>query len=128
MKMMALLALAMLLGFAGCAGVREEIDRTRAMEIENVDLSKVTDGTYQGSYSYANKDFVVEVTVRDHTIEKIDIVEAFTGTKYARGGQVVIDTVLANQSLDVDVITGSTTSSKAYLKAIENALRKGLVE
>ena len=128
MKMMALITLAMLLGFTGCVGVREEIDRTRAMEIENVDLSKVADGTYQGSYSYANKDFVVEVTVKDHSIVNIEVIEAYTGNKYARRGQAIIDTIVANQSLDVDVITGSTTSSKAYLKAIENALRKGLVE
>ena len=34
----------------------------------------------------------------------------------------LINNVIKNQSLDVDVVSGATVSSKAILKAIENAL------
>ena len=34
----------------------------------------------------------------------------------------VIDEILKSQSLDVDVVSGATNSSKTIMKAIENAL------
>ncbi|HHY93241.1 MAG TPA: FMN-binding protein [Firmicutes bacterium] len=36
---------------------------------------------------------------------------------------VVIQRVLQQQALDVDTVSGATSSSKTILKAIENALR-----
>jgi len=98
------------------------------MEITDVDLSKVADGTYQGKHSMGVMSYVVDVTVQDHIIKNIDIVKAFTGNEYSRKGQAILDTVLAFQSLNVDVITGATITSKAYLSAIRNALTKGSVE
>lgn len=103
-----------------------DIKTTRQMPIETVSLAKVKDGTYQGSYSYAGSDFLLEVTVKDQAIEKIDILEAFTGTPHSRRAKVIVDTVIAYQSIDVDVISGATTTSKAYLKCIENALKQGM--
>jgi len=38
---------------------------------------------------------------------------------------VIVDSVIENQSLDVDAISGATYSSKVILKAIENALARG---
>lgn len=116
----------LLLTLATIACMPADIKTTREMEIESIDLNKVSDGSYQGSYSYAGSDFTVEVTVKDHTIEKIGILEAFAGTPHARNAQAIIDTVIAYQSIDVDVITGATTTSKAYLKCVENALKKGM--
>jgi uncharacterized protein with FMN-binding domain len=113
-----------LVGLTAC--MPADIKTTRDMSIESIDISKVKDGVYQGSYSYAGSDFLVEVTVKDHAIEDVKILEAFTGTPYSRKAQAIIDTVVAYQSVEVDVITGATTTSKAYLKCIENALRKGL--
>jgi uncharacterized protein with FMN-binding domain len=111
--------------FTSC-GFRKEVQKTREMRIEDVDLSKVKDGVFRGSYSYVDAKFLVEVSVKDHKIEKIDIIEAFTGTPYAVNAKAVVDTVVAHQSLNVDVITGATTTSKAYLKCIENALKEGM--
>lgn len=103
-----------------------DIKTTREMPIESVDLQQVSDGTYQGSYSYAGSDFLVQVTVKSRKIDKIDIIKSFTGTKYSIQAQAIIDTIIAHQSLDVDVITGATTTSKAYLKCVEIALKEGL--
>jgi uncharacterized protein with FMN-binding domain len=104
----------------------KDIMETRKMPIESIDLAKVGDGTYQGAYSYAGSDFLVQVTVKSQKIEKIDIIKAYTGTPYSIRAQAIIDTVIAHQSLDVDVITGATTTSKAYLKCTENALKQGI--
>ena len=40
--------------------------------------------------------------------------------------EIQTDLIIKNQSLNVDVITGATASSKAILKATENALKKGI--
>ena len=39
--------------------------------------------------------------------------------------EAIIDQVIQNQSLEVDAVSGATTSSKTILKAIENALQSG---
>jgi uncharacterized protein with FMN-binding domain len=113
--------------FSGC-NTAKEVEKTMAMEIVDVDLSEVADGTYQGSHPLGIMKYVVAVTVADHKIASIDIVEAFSGNEYSRKGQAILDTVVAYQSLKVDVISGATITSKAYLAAIRDALMKGLVE
>ena len=66
------------------------------------------------------------VTFEGHNIETINILEKGT-TKYAQKAVVGIEkNVMEAQSLKVDVVTGATTTSKALLKALENALKKGV--
>ncbi|MBN2380495.1 FMN-binding protein [candidate division WOR-3 bacterium] len=115
-----------ILVFTGCGKMMNKIEETRVMEITDIDLTKIADGTYQGAHPVGPMKYVVEVTVSDHKIASIDIVEAFSGNEYSQKGQAILDSVVAYQSLEVDVITGSTVTSKAYLAAIEDALRKGL--
>lgn len=126
-KTIILLALAFIAFFFGC-GTAKEVEKTMAMEIADVDLSKVSDGTYQGSHPVGIMKYTVAVTVCGHKIESIEIVKAFSGNEYSRKGQAILDTVVARQSLKVDVISGATVTSKAYLAAIRDALIKGSVE
>jgi len=93
------------------------------MVIGNVDLSKVADGTYQGTFKGGRFSNTLRVTVKDHKITRIAIVkdEEFARSKVS--GEL-FDKVVAAQSLKVDTVTGATVSSKAYLKALENALNK----
>ncbi len=79
-----------IVGLMGCK-MREELVKVREMPIESVDLNKVKDGAFQGSYSYGGWDFLVQVTVKDHRIEKVDILKAFTGTSYAVKAKAVVE-------------------------------------
>jgi uncharacterized protein with FMN-binding domain len=126
-KIFLLLGLGVVLFLSGC-GTGKEVEKTMAMKIANVDLNKVADGTYLGSHPVGIMKYNVAVTVADHKIESIDIVRAFSGTEYSRKGQAILDTVVASQSLKVDVISGATVTSKAYLAAIRDALEKGLAD
>ncbi len=91
--------------------------------INDVNLSKTPDGTYIGSYGKGRFNYKVEVTVKDNKIVDIKILGK---PKSSLEGipQKMIERVLQSQSFRVDVITGATASSKAVLKAIENALNK----
>ncbi|EKQ51558.1 MULTISPECIES: FMN-binding protein [unclassified Clostridium] len=97
----------------------------KELTISKVDLSKISDGVYIGSYDV---DFIaakVSVTVKSHKIENIDLLEHKTDR--GKPAEVITDRVVKAQSLQVDAVSGATNSSKTILKAIENALVSGKV-
>lgn len=110
----------------GVTGIKTYIDlktyqkQVGAITISNVDVSKVTDGTYTGSCEVLWVAAEVKVTVRNHKIEEIELVKHKNG----RGApaEIIPDKVIEAQSLQVDMVSGATSSSKVILKAIENAL------
>ncbi len=91
--------------------------------ITDVDLSKIPDGSYSGSSSIFPVKVQVEVNVQNHKIINIKIIKHDNG-KGAKA-EALTQEVIKAQSLNVDAISGATTSSKAILKAIENALKNG---
>lgn len=98
-----------------------EMKRVRAMPINDIELSSIREGTYIGDYSYGGFTYEVEVVVRNYKMENINVLKN-RKTYHALEAEGVITEVLKTQSLNVDAITGATTTSKALLKAIENAL------
>lgn len=118
---------------AGCAatGVITADDISENLTVRTDSFSSVPDGTYEGtgtagvpsgSIAVMNKVSVsVRIaggTVQDITItapDELDTVSDFTTLEKS-----IIDA----DSLDVDVISGATFSSIAYIKAIEKAVFK----
>ena len=83
------LVLALGVGFLfAIRGLKE----TLGLKINHVDLSGVSDGTYQGEYEAGRFKLTVQVTVKNGSIAKVDI------------------------------MSGATATTKALLKAVENAL------
>jgi uncharacterized protein with FMN-binding domain len=108
---------------AGC--MSREVVETRAMTIKSIDLAGVRDGQYEGEYSYGSFTYAVNVHVQSHKILEIGILKN-RDTKHAKMAETVRDRILEQQKNDVDAVSGATTTSKAFLKAVENALSKGL--
>lgn len=96
------------------------------VEIGDIDLSKVKDGTYEGSYDARIISATVSVTVKDGKMTEIRLLKH----KNDRGGsaEAIVDDILREQSLDVDAVSGATNSSKTILKAVENALNSDPVK
>ncbi len=93
------------------------------LKINNIDLTNIKSGNYNGSYDNGRWTNTVTVTVADHKITSIN----FTKLHVIDEPDVrkkIVDNVIAEQSLDVDTVSGATVSTKAYLKAIDNALNK----
>lgn len=105
-------------------GLQEYHSQVQNMKISDVDLSRVPDGSYTGSSDVTYVSAEVKVTVKDHKITKIDLVKHNNG----RGGKAEIlpDKVVEKQSLEVDMVSGATASSKVILKSIENALESAV--
>jgi uncharacterized protein with FMN-binding domain len=102
----------------------KEAETVRNMKINDIDLNKVADGIYAGDYTYGKFTCEVEVAVKNNTIENIKVLKN-CNTKYAEMAEGVIEKIMHAQSTQVDAITGATTTSKALMKAVENALNKG---
>jgi len=88
--------------------------------ITNIELSNFEDGEYLGEFYKEPVNAEVKVIVENKKIADIVILKHEHGL--GGKGEQIIDKVLESQSLDVDVISGATASSKVILKAIENAL------
>ena len=90
-------------------------------KVTSLDLSKIKDGVYSGSYG----DFVVsvslDVTVKNHKITQIVIKDQSCGKGYdARG---TIDRIIKAQSPKVEAVTGASSSSRSIMLAVDRALR-----
>jgi major membrane immunogen (membrane-anchored lipoprotein) len=94
------------------------------LPIPSVDINRIADGTYTGHFEKFPLKVQVEVTVENHRIVSIALIEHSNGQGSA--AEVIPGHVVANQSLQVDSIAGATYSSKAILFAIHAALEEGL--
>ncbi|MEA5032991.1 MAG: FMN-binding protein [Sphaerochaeta sp.] len=120
--MIVVLCIIMLVSSCGLFSLTKGLDEVMALEIQDVELSAFTDGTYRGTYDYERWKNTLQVTVQDHLITAITIVK---DVKFAKSevSDAIISRVLEAQSLKVDTVSGSTVTSKAYLKSIELALQ-----
>jgi len=107
-------------GFGIKTNIENNLNQLAFVTIPEADLSKIEDGTYAGSYKVFPVSAKVEVTVENHQITAIDLIEHKSGQ--GAPAEVIPDQVVKAQSLDVDTVTGATYSSKVILMAIENAL------
>ena len=90
--------------------IETSLSELSAIEIEDIDLTQISDGIYEGSYSVFPISVEVKVTVENNVITSIEIIKHDTGQ--GQPAEVIIDDVLLEQSLDVDIIQGATYSSK----------------
>lgn len=100
------------------------LDDLSSIPIEDVDLSTVDDGVYQGSYAAFPVEVGVKVTVKDHMISKIEILKHDNGK--GKAAEAITDDVIEAQSLQVDTVSGATYSSLVILLSIQDALNKAI--
>lgn len=97
--------------------------RPTTLDIGAVDLNTVADGEYIGICQNKILFAVVKVEVADHQITRIDILEH--KKSYLEQARIFSDSVISEQSLEVDAVSGATLTSDTIRKAIENALKQG---
>ena len=88
--------------------------------LEKMDITSLKDGTYIGQYNTKIIDVEVSVTIKTSLITDITILKHHNG-KGAKA-EIILESVVDKNSLEVDIISGATASSKVILKAIEQAL------
>ena len=112
-KYLLLFALTILILAAACVNLDEIV-------ITSPDLNKVADGVYQGESKVGPVRVTLEVTMQGNKITSINLIKHRNGR--GKAAEAIVPKIIDAQSLDVDVISGATASSKAILQAAENAL------
>lgn len=102
------------------------------MALENGDAentSSYTDGTYDGTGIGFGGDVNVSVTVADGKIASVEIISADAeDPAYFDMAKVLTDTIVEEQSTEVDVISGASYSSHGILDAAADALSKAVAQ
>lgn len=97
-----------------------------AINIEQIDFSKVREGIYNAKLDMQFISAKVLVTVTGNKVVKIDLLSHKHGPSKKYDAGKIIDSIIMKQSLDVDAVSGASGSSKVIKKAVEAALKKGL--
>lgn len=118
-----IIAIFILIAAGGALYITRGLDSGSKLEINEVNLTKVSDGSYIGSYKAGRWTNELSVNVKDHKITGIKLLKDVVFTKPGQADPIFTN-VIEKQSTKVDVISGASVTSKAYLKSIENALSK----
>lgn len=103
------------------SNLEANLEKLAHLHISDVDLTRIENGIYTSRYSTFPVAAEVRVTIKDHKIAGINLVKHDNGQ--GKPAEAILEKVLEAQTLDVDIISGATYSSKVILKAIENALK-----
>jgi uncharacterized protein with FMN-binding domain len=113
------------------------LDAPQRKELANlnfsaIDFNSLQDGTYIGEYQgrkFHYRDTEIKIVVAKGAVTDVKVVKGAIdkdgkplALKEDQNIYRVIDSALQAKSLDVDVISGATVTSKAHLKAMEEAL------
>lgn len=91
------------------------------MVYEDVDMNQTADGTYYGETDAGMVYVKVAVTVENHKIKAINILEHKNG----RGApaEAITGPMIENNSCKVDDVSGATLSSRTIKSAVSKALK-----
>lgn len=96
------------------------VKNVKNISVSMPDLSNIQDGNYIGEYSITPVHVKVEVSVNNHQITDISILQHDNGL--GSTAESIVNDIVEEQSLDIDAVSGATVSSKCILKAVENAI------
>lgn len=119
--MVSIIVIFVLIVAGGMFYITRGLDSGSRLNIESIKLSSVEDGSYNGRYEGGRWTNEVKVTVKDHKIISIDVMKDVTFAK-PELTQQLFNSIIQRQSNNIEVVSGATVTSKAYLKSIENAL------
>jgi uncharacterized protein with FMN-binding domain len=94
--------------------MQKSLSKLDKLTIENINLSNAKDGTYNGSYGVFPVSAEVNVTIKNNKIVNIELLKHNNGK--GESAEILTEKVVENQSLEVDIVSGATYSSKVILK------------
>lgn len=109
-----------LIGYVAYSAIDRNLQELYRIEIEPLSLVDVADGDYTGRYSVFPVTVSVKVTVIDHKITFIEILEHINGQ--GSKAETIINEIIRTQSIEVDVISGATYSSQVIKLAVSKAI------
>ncbi len=91
----------------------------RRTTVSEVDLSKIPDGAYTGAFARGRFQFAVDVSVKDHRIDAVSLGDPAKANDMTRA---IAAAIIEKQKVAIDAVSGASLTTKAFTKAVENAL------
>ncbi len=106
----ALLVIGLFAGGLYLKSISDYKAKVAALTFDEIDLTKVEDGVYEGQCDTGVVRVRVQVTIRNHQLESIELLEH----ENERGtpAEAILDQMVQNQTTAVDAVSGATCSSK----------------
>ena len=121
---MLLVLISLVWGIIYLKSVTDYKQAVKETTFEEINISDISDGVYIGEYDVNFIYAKVEVTVQNGEITNINILEH--RNERGKAAEAITNKIVDEQKIDVDAISGATTSSTVIKKAVENALKNGL--
>lgn len=112
--------------YLGISSLNEYKEKVNDLVVEQVELDEVKNGEYIGEENVGYIYCKVRVVVQDKQLVSVDILEH--RTELGAPAENLTEVMLEEQSNRVDAVSGATNSSKVIMKAVEKALKNGLIK
>jgi len=97
----------------------------RGAEIEQ---KRLADGVCDSSYRHGSNSATVRVTISEGKVVDIELIKHFASWKGDKANEIISERIVAEQSTDVDAVSGATHSSRVIMNAVQEALEKACRE
>ncbi len=107
--------------FAVTRGMKE----IKNLSIGDPDVSRIQDGVYEGSFKKTRWNYGVKVTVKSGRIADVEVTQKpDDGDFTAKAAQKIVEA----QTVGIDTVSGASINTRAFRKAVENALKDAPVK
>lgn len=103
------------------------MDEVRSQTVVPLDMGTVADGVHEGQYCHARWCYKVRARVAGGRIDCLWTVQPKDSPSDSFNRKVYKQ-VLERQNVFADAVSGASITTRAVMKAVENALRSGPVE
>lgn len=103
---------------------RKEIEKKLEEQINDNSETIFNDGEYIGEAEGYNAKLSVKVNIKNDQIISIEFVDNKDDEAYVEKAKFIFNQMIINNTTNVDVVSGATITSKAIIKATEDALAK----
>jgi len=110
---------------AGIFAIVRDLPYMRDVHPSGIDLSSIGDGSHAGIFEHGRFSNKLTVHIAGGRIMSINIDDDLFGGSVQNVSGEVFGRVISAQDTRIDAVSGSTATTAAYLRAIEDALRKG---
>lgn len=80
------------------------------------------DGVYSGTGKGYHGDVTVAITIKKEEIRSIEVKDSEDDPSFFERAKALLDQIVKKQTVEVDVVSGATYSSKGLLEAVKNAI------
>ena len=91
---------------------------------QEVRFENLTDGIFEGSFKGGLNSAKVKVTIKDAKIFEIVILEHNASPIGKKANVVIVESIIAQQSTNIDAVSGATNSSHVIINAVQDAISK----